>query len=218
LRPRRLALSTVVLGLGATAALSVSALGAAGALGIVNLSGSVSPPTRAYIGSFSVWQRPASAQDVLPGSTGDEPYSEVRLVSVPSDPTSQWIAVTADGRLCVVLSDRPFGSSALPSACLPASSIEDGSQMLIAGAYAGNAPTTPANDPTPPPGAQFLFGGVAPDGIGEVHVLFADGRQAAVPVTDNGFQFSATSPPTQYTWTTPDGAQHTQGRGNASSP
>ena len=58
---------------------------------------------------------------------------EVRGVSTPSNPTSQWIAVTADGRLCVILSDRPFGSSALPSACIAASQLDDGSQLLIAG-------------------------------------------------------------------------------------
>jgi hypothetical protein len=214
LRLRGTAFPTVVLGVGAVAALCGSALAAADALGIVDLSGSVSPPTRAYIGSFSVWQRPAAPQDSLPGSTGDEPYTEVRLVSTSSDPTSQWIAVAADGRLCVILSDRPFGSSALPSACLAASTIANGSQLLIAGAYAGNRPTSPGSAPSAPASGPFLFGGVAPDGITAVHVLFADGDQTTVPVTSNGFQFSTTSLPTQYTWTTPDGIQHTQGRGN----
>jgi hypothetical protein len=55
---------------------------------------------------------------------------------------------------------------------------------------------------------------MAPDGIASVHVLFADGDQHIVPVTSNGFQFSTTSLPTQYTWTTPDGIEHAQGRGN----
>jgi hypothetical protein len=155
----------------------------------------------AYLRSFAVLRRPAGARDALPGDTGIGLVSAVRLVSGPRAYTSQWLATTTDSQLCVVLSERQWGLSALPSGCVRVATLAKDQQLLVTGT------TKPASETFGRAGVMII-GGLAQDGVRRVTVDFQAHRPQTVTVVNNAFQLKTDDWITRITWLTRDGVRH----------
>jgi hypothetical protein len=219
----RLALSLIGAAMAASVGLMLSDVSPARSAGSV--APQTGPPqapaaaTSNYLQSYGVLERAPLAQDNLPGDPGDGVITASRLVSGPSGAVPEWIATTSSGQLCEITSDQPFGSSALPSACVSAAVLAADGELLVGGAAAypnGLPGATPqagdgkaALEGNSPP---EIVAGAAPDGISTVTVHFADGSTETATVHDNGFEVTTHgSIPSGFTWTTAGGKDHVQG-------
>lgn len=160
--------------------------------GVLFLVSASSPPAHAgteatptaLLSRYSVFNQPAVAADALP-TAATERLGFVSARRQPSGYTdvSHWATVRGDEVCVVVATAAGFEAPYIDGACNDAEYLETHHELLTERAYLGNSATPPA------PGAANLIAGLAPDGVTDVSLSFADGSSAEVPVVDNGFVY-----------------------------
>jgi hypothetical protein len=151
---------------------------------------------QATIGRIAAFQRAAGPADSPPN---DETTVSglVRRIGEPIAGHEVWGSVTPADEVCVQLAEGA-------SACTQPEQFEGRPLIVGAGSFGPGAPT-PTPD-APPPGPDELAG-IAPDGVANITVSYANNTSETAPVVDNGFYFDAAGRRVkQFTWTTTDGS------------
>lgn len=183
---------------------TVTIVGAAA--GIAALAASAGPSVAASqptpTAGYAVFGAPASAADTMPAGLAAEqtPGAEIRSQPTTRPGLLAW-AVAGSGRLCVAESDAGGGSEA----CAGAATVVGDPNALLYSATAEGTSSADADQ-------VDLVVGLAPDGVGDVTLRFADGTSAEAPVVDNGFQLATGRLVTisSLSWNDAAGTAHTQ--------
>jgi hypothetical protein len=200
-RPRIAAGIAVLLAAAGAAVLAISANTSAKA--------SATAPSSAVMSHYAVFDRAAVASDPLPAASlvaepqAAERSTLTRRVSQNgASDTTEWATLNGE-QLCVIVRSTP--SDGLPDtnrACVAAAELEAQHQLLLQLSLVGSTSSTP-----PEAGLANVISGLAPDGVTNVTLHFADGTGQTVPVTENGFVDRLDSPKMlqHLTWTSPAG-------------
>lgn len=184
-------------------------------LGLSPVHSQPSQPLSPTAAGYSILSRAALASDTPPTDLNEGAYTSREQQT--GDPSlRQWI--TAEGEtLCVQINAQEAGSDAEPRACNTVANLQSSQELLVL-EVGGALPTPPSLDGEggesvnksashlPP----SLLAGLAPDGVSEVSVTFADGHVQTIKTADNGFHlYTDNNTPTKLTWTA-SGVPHTQ--------
>ncbi len=158
-------------------------------------SGQAMTPSPSVLNHYAVFSRAQSTADAVP--TASTLLARPEIVSSTaltrhqptSDPTyAQWAAVEGE-RLCVVdqftPASAPNSEAGANKACNGAQYLEDHHQLIVQASYTGGTSGT-----APEPGVANVVSGLAPNGVSDVTLIFADGTEQSVPVIENGFLYS----------------------------
>jgi hypothetical protein len=199
---------TYAWGLTATA---VIAVGVAAAVGVAGGSSTVRPRSQdtpaPKLGAmppglrdyFGVFRRHATARDGVADAAGrysengaQNPFGITTGLSrrMPSSGSFSWWVAPSSGGVCLL--PLPDDAVAVGASCSSSAAAEAGEAI---------ATTTYAVDDV------YLYG-LMPDGVGAVTVDYADGTNASVPVSGNGFFLHARKPTKSVRFAGPDGAEH----------
>lgn len=170
-------------------------------------SGSVAAALTEHFAALSDASTSDTAVAEAAGLASSTPHS----VATSDSAVKQWVAANGQ-ELCVIAADAAVnGGISTPSyACAPiAGKVETELLIMGSGGSSGESPfSKTASAPT-----STLITGIAPNGVTSVTITYANGHSESVPVAENGFH--ALSPagvhPKSYTWTGPNGVEHSQG-------
>ncbi len=163
---------------------------------------------------YGIFSRPTAPGDTPPTDL-TEGSQQTRQIATGDASLRQWAVVSGD-TLCVQVAAPEGGETVEPRACNSAETLAASQELLVLGI--GGAAASPPSlssqkesivkaDSAPAP---RLLVGLAPDGVEEVSVSFADGTTETAPVKANGFHLSTGGRiPTALTWTTAAG-DHSQ--------
>lgn len=156
--------------------------------------GTAATPSSAVLSHYAVFRRATNASDGLPSQRLTEIVSENELTRrqpTPYPGYSQWATLEGE-HLCVVdrftSASSPTSEPATNRSCNEAQYLEKHQQLLVQASYAGGTSSTP-----PQLGLANLISGLAPNGVNNVTLVFADGAERIVPVVANGFTYSLES-------------------------
>ncbi|HEY1690033.1 MAG TPA: hypothetical protein VGF95_14355 [Solirubrobacteraceae bacterium] len=157
------------------------------------------PAEEAAIGHTAVFQRGATAQDEVPGET--LLTGVVRRVGPSTAAQRVWASITPT-QDCVQVGEEGA------SACASPERLED-EPLVVGSVTERNAqPLQPGELPEP-----TEWAGVAENNVESINVTWSDGTAEAIPVVDNGFEFSADGRTVRSLGWTTDGATHTYEEG-----
>lgn len=147
---------------------------------------------------FGVFSSPSGTGAALPTSSA---YSGgvSRQVGSISAPFQAW-AVSEGDEVCVTMDGQGPASSGGPAACNTVAELSQPDQLLV---DVSGAPSTSSSQ---------VVAGLAPNGVSTVTIRFQDGTSTNVPVTNNGFTYTANSsnPISGFSWTV-NGVVNTEG-------